>query len=212
MRLRWAQLKTTHLIDLTARLAERVRAYRPEIRTARNLFASAVLDESAEQWLAQSLPAFVRGYDYTALMAMPHLEGAAEPHRWLETLVARVADVPGALDRTVFELRSDLRRSDAFVYALAIEGAEDRPSTRVNPAALRTFTDDTGGYTAVVKDVGQLASETARIAEELNHQYLLGYATPRPAADGAYHSIRVRLKKEGYFVRSRRGYFASKEE
>jgi Ca-activated chloride channel family protein len=115
-----------------------------------------------------------------------------------------------ASDKTLFQLRSDVRRSDAFIYALAIEGAEERPSTRVNPEALRAFTDESGGYTAVVKDIAQLGSETARIAEELNHQYLIGYTAPR-APDGQFHSIRVRLKQDGYFVRSRRGYIAVKE-
>jgi VWFA-related protein len=115
-----------------------------------------------------------------------------------------------ASDKTLFQIRSDLRRSDSFVYALAIEGANDRPSSRVNPEALRAFTDETGGYTAVVRDIAQLAPETARIAEELNQQYLIGYATPR-APDGEYHSIRVRMKSDGYFVRSRRGYVASRD-
>jgi Ca-activated chloride channel family protein len=114
-----------------------------------------------------------------------------------------------ASDRTLFETRSLLRRGDAFIYALAIEGANDRPSTRVNPEALRAFTDDSGGYTAVIKDVSQLGQETDRIARELNHQYLIGYAAPRPP-DGQYHSIRVRLKTDGYFVRSRRGYIAAR--
>lgn len=115
-----------------------------------------------------------------------------------------------ASDKSLFQIRSDLRRSEAFVYALAIQGRDDRPSTRVNPEALRAFTDESGGYTAVVKDLAQLTDETARIANELNQQYLIGYVSPR-AADGEYHSIRVRMKDEGYLVRARRGYFAKKE-
>jgi VWFA-related protein len=115
-----------------------------------------------------------------------------------------------ASDRTLFDIRRDLRRSDAFIYALAIEGENDRPSTRVNPDTLRGITDESGGYTAVVRDAAQLGLETQRIAEELNHQYLIGYATPRPA-DGAYHSIRVRTTRDGLFVRARRGYVAMKE-
>lgn len=106
MHARWSRLKTQYLIDWTTELAQRVRAWRPEIMTARNLFAGAVLDEEAERWLAQSLPAFLESYDYVALMAMPFLEGAAEPEPWLRTLTARVAEIPGAMDRTVFELQT----------------------------------------------------------------------------------------------------------
>jgi VWFA-related protein len=116
-----------------------------------------------------------------------------------------------ASDKALFDVRREVRRSDAFVYALAIRGAEDRPSTQVNPEALRAVTDETGGYTAVVEDSTQLALETARIAQELNHQYLLGYAAPR-VADGKFHSIRVRLKENGYYVRSRRGYIATRDD
>ena len=37
-----------------------------------------------------------------------------------------------------------------------------------------------------------LRAATARIAEELNSQYVMAYASPR-ATDGKYHSIRVRV-------------------
>ena len=39
-----------------------------------------------------------------------------------------------------------------------------------------------------------LREATARIAEELNSQYVLGYTSPR-ATDGKYHSIRVRVTR-----------------
>ena len=45
----------------------------------------------------------------------------------------------------------------------------------------------------------------ARIAEELNSQYVMAYASPR-AADGKYHSIRVRVLRPGFKVRARNGY------
>lgn len=145
---------------------------------------------------------------YDALArAIPEL-GRRKHQRAALVVLSDGADT--ASDKTVYQLRGDLRRSDAFVYAIAIEGANERPSTRVSPDALRTFTDDTGGYTAVVKDTAQLGEETARIARELNEQYMIGYAAPRPP-DADYHSIRVRLKREGYFVRARRGYMAVRE-
>ena len=58
------------------------------------------------------------------------------------------------------------------------------------------------------QDVAQLGAETARIAEELNHQYLIGYAVPH-ASDGQYHSIRVRITGGEYRVRARNGYVAT---
>lgn len=108
------------------------------------------------------------------------------------------------------KLRSALRRSDAFVYAIAIDQPGRRPvSGRPDPYALREITDDSGGYTEIVRDSAELVEATARIAEELNSQYLLGYAAPRPS-DGAYHSIRVRPRDPVLKIRHRRGYIAER--
>ena len=82
-----------------------------------------------------------------------------------------------ASDRTLAQARDGLRRSDAFVYAIAIDStAEPRVSTRVNPEALREITGPSGGYTEVVKSYEDLGPATERIAQELNSQYTLGYA------------------------------------
>ena len=71
----------------------------------------------------------------------------------------------------VRDVRRLLRRSDAFVYAIAIDAPDTRPiNDRVNPFALREMTSESGGYTEVVHDSPELGPATARIAEELNHQ------------------------------------------
>lgn len=103
---RWGRNKTEYLIAWTGELETRVRKFRPEIKTARNLYAEVVLNPEAEDWFAQSLGRFLERYDYTAVMAMPYMEGAKNPERWLRGLVRRVGEIPGALDRTVFELQS----------------------------------------------------------------------------------------------------------
>src|SRR4029453_5369595 len=45
-----------------------------------------------------------------------------------------------ASDHSLFQALEDIRRSDALVYAIAIDSAEARESTRVNPEALREIT------------------------------------------------------------------------
>ena len=97
--------RTKALIDFTIELRERAQLWRPEIETARNLFAEPVLHPRSENWYAQSLPSFLLAYDEVALMAMPQLEGAGNSNRWLEDLTAKVA-AAGALDKTVFELQT----------------------------------------------------------------------------------------------------------
>jgi Ca-activated chloride channel family protein len=83
-----------------------------------------------------------------------------------------------------------------------------RRSDRVNAAALRELTDDSGGRTEIVRDGQDLDPATAGIAHELSQQYFLAY----PAAakkDGRWHDIRVEVRDRRYTVRSRRGYMAT---
>ena len=110
---------------------------------------------------------------------------------------------------TLREVRPALHRSDAFVYAIAIDSPDRQPiNTRVNPAALREITAESGGRTEIVQNSAQLDEAAARIAEELNSQYVLGYTPPR-GADGQFHSLRVRIAGSGDRVRARAGYVAT---
>jgi len=111
-----------------------------------------------------------------------------------------------ASDLTLHDLRPALIRSDAFVYAIAIDTpVSPAIGQRLNVNALNEITGQSGGRTEVVRSTADLGPATANIADELNHQYVLGYSSPHPG-DGKYHSIRVRVKGEGYKVRSRNGY------
>ena len=113
-----------------------------------------------------------------------------------------------ASDRTLHQALDTIRRSDAFVYAIAIDPPDARASTRVNPEALREITSLSGGYTEVVRSAADLGPATARIADELNKQYTLGYSSTRPP-DGSWRALRVRVRDQAeYSVRARRGYYA----
>ena len=57
--------------------------------------------------------------------------------------------------------------------------------------------------------MADLDAATARIAEELNSQYLLGFSSPK-GADGQYHSLRVAVTSGDYRVRARNGYVATR--
>jgi Ca-activated chloride channel homolog len=83
-----------------------------------------------------------------------------------------------------------------------------RSDERVNVAALRDMTDDSGGRTAIIRDPQDLDPATAGIADELSKQYYLAYTSPG-RKDGRWHSIRVEVKNRTYRVRSRKGYLAS---
>jgi VWFA-related protein len=114
-----------------------------------------------------------------------------------------------ASDAALREVRSALVRSDAFVYAIAVDPPAKRAiNETVNVSALNEITGGSGGNTELVHQTADLVAATARIADELNSQYVLGYYSPLPL-DGSYRSIRVRATNPEYRVRARRGYIAT---
>ena len=115
-----------------------------------------------------------------------------------------------ASDAALREVRSALVRSDAFVYAIAVDPPAKRAiNETVNIGALNEITGGNGGNTELVHQTTEIVDATARIADELNKQYVLGYHTVKPF-DGSYRSIRVRSTDPAYRVRSRRGYIADR--
>ena len=109
---------------------------------------------------------------------------------------------------TFKEVQAALRRSQAFVYAIAIDSPDRRAINHsVNPTTLREITNESGGRTEVVQSTRQIADAAASIAEELNHQYVMGF-TPAHPPDGKFHTLRVRTKNTAYKVQARRGYVA----
>jgi poly-beta-1,6-N-acetyl-D-glucosamine N-deacetylase len=105
-RLPTAREKTEVLIALSHEVKARVERHRPPVKTARNMYARVVLQPVSEDWFAQNLPLFLEAYDHTALMAMPWMEEAGNPDRWLMELADSVAAVPGGREGVVFELQS----------------------------------------------------------------------------------------------------------
>lgn len=143
---------------------------------------------------------------YDAIIAGLPLMERRDRQRAAIVVVSDGADT--ASDATVREARTALLRSDAFVYAIAIDSPDRQPiNTRVNAEALREITSQSGGLTQIVHDAAGLDAATRTIAEELNSQYLIGYSSTR-GADGQFHSIRVRVRGGEYRVRARNGYVA----
>ena len=84
-----------------------------------------------------------------------------------------------------------------------------RSDDRVNVAALRDITDDSGGRTEIIRSPRDLDPATAGIADELSKQYYLGYSAGGER-DGRWHTIRVEVRNPSFQVRARRGYVATR--
>lgn len=115
---RWSRKKTEFLVDFTLELADQADHYRMkdgiELETARNLYAETILDPASERWFAQDPQAFSEAYNFTAVMAMPYMEGAENADSWLENL-ARLSleEVPSS--RLLFELQATDWRTQEHV-------------------------------------------------------------------------------------------------
>lgn len=133
--------------------------------------------------------------------ALPLFEERQHPRAAI-LLVSDGADT--ASDTTPAELKQKLVRSDVFLYAIGINSIDAKNSTRINPFTLNELTSQGGGYTEIISSAADLGPATERIADELNHQYMIGY-TPLTRADGKYHTVRVRVTNDTYKVRARRG-------
>jgi VWFA-related protein len=78
---------------------------------------------------------------------------------------------------------------------------------RLNVAALRDITDESGGRTEIVRYPRDVDPATSGIADELSRQYYLGYSS-QGRKDGQWHTIRVELRDGHDLVRARKGYVA----
>lgn len=135
----WSRYKSRFMTDFTLELADRVRAVRgPQIKTARNIFAMPVLEPDSSQWFGQNLEEFIDSYDWTAVMAMPLMEGVPlkESNRWLHKLVAEVNRHPQGRSKVLFELQAldwskegehipiPEKRLAEWMYQLQLSGAK----------------------------------------------------------------------------------------
>jgi Ca-activated chloride channel homolog len=113
-------------------------------------------------------------------------------------------------------------REDVMVYGVALHSRPAPgafgPRAGANLAAmladnmpdpgLGKLAEDTGGGYTEIRPRDDLATEFARIADELHQQYLLGFAPV--SKDGKVHDIDVRLNQKDLKARARRSYRAPK--
>jgi hypothetical protein len=93
-------------------------------------------------------------------------------------------------------------KSDAALYAIGL-GPDPQ---LMNLPLLETLTAGSGGYVELPGRAADLSASVARICDELQSQYLLGF---EPAhSDGKVHPITVTVKNRGLKVRARAGYVA----
>lgn len=100
---------------------------------------------------------------------------------------------------------------DVMVYAISLKTQyrdfRGRNVTSVLDDWLPLLAKETGGGYFELDRGADLAATFARVAEELHHQYWLGFDAT--VLDGGTHEITVKVKGEGLTARARRSYLAS---
>jgi Ca-activated chloride channel family protein len=100
-----------------------------------------------------------------------------------------------------------VRSGSVSIYSIAFMGGyrPGSPNALKARAFLQQVADMTGGQVFTPQSSSDLAGIYRKILDELESQYVLGYASPG-APDGKYRKLRVEVKRKGLKVRHRTGY------
>ena len=103
-----------------------------------------------------------------------------------------------------------LRRSGALVYAVSLrEGAKGERLGASWP--LLALARDTGARALSVASPDALPALYAEIGEEVRHLHRIGYVSSDDRRDGRWRSVSVRVLSRDARVRTRSGYYTSRE-
>jgi VWFA-related protein len=86
----------------------------------------------------------------------------------------------------------------------------DMDAVKTRTDSLLTLADATDGVSVV--NTNDISGGIKRVVSDLTSYYLIGYSSTNSKLDGRYRAIKVRSKRPGVDVRSRRGYKAPTEE
>lgn len=127
-------------------------------------------------------------------------------------------------------LKDEMKRAedtDTMVYTIGMEGLapmqaqrgmqgfggrgfaprrRDDPMLQKPDEGMAKIAEATGGGYFELTSAGSLLGQFDRVADELHHQYALGFAPQK--LDGKLHDLTVKVTKPGFTVRARKRYLA----
>ncbi len=123
-------------------------------------------------------------------------------------------DRPGST--VTFEYALDqARRAGVMVYSIGLGrylwAAYDLLGERSAQQILTRLANETGGAPFFATRAGQLKRAYSQVAEELQHQYGLGYVSKNESRDGAWRRIRVSVNGGRGTAYHRPGYYAPED-
>jgi Ca-activated chloride channel family protein len=111
------------------------------------------------------------------------------------------------------EIKSLVKEADVQIYGIGIfDASPSTPEEKAGPVVLSEITDVTGGRTFTIDNPNELADVATKIGIELRNQYVLGYRPTKPARDGKWRKIKVKLNPPKglppLHVYAKTGYYA----
>jgi Ca-activated chloride channel family protein len=148
-------------------------------------------------------------YDGVAV-ALEHIKAATASRKALIV----ISDGDDNASHTSFPvLLKQAETSNTQIYALGV--FDEMFSGPHSGSVLKRLSKATGGKTYFPDSATQIAGICKQIAQNLRHQYTIGYVSNNPTAGGKYHSIRVTaIAASGgkLYVSTRAGYSVATEQ
>jgi Ca-activated chloride channel family protein len=141
-------------------------------------------------------------------VALAHLKKASREKRVL-IVVSDGGD--NASHHKLQRVLKDAERSDVIIYTI---GLFDESDADQNPGVLKKLAHATGGEAFLPSGSSEVVPICEGIAEDIRHQYTIGYVPSNQKLDDTYRTIRVTATRPHggkVFVRTRAGYLATPE-
>ena len=157
---------------------------------------------------------------YTALDELKKIRQQEEGEARRQALVVLSDGVDTASGLSFDDLLTSVRRDGVPIYPIAprpsktIQAHREAAfgeSTHEQDFELRKLAAETGGRAFFPVVLHELAGVYGDIAEELTHQYALGYESSNANRDGAFRRIALRIAVPGARWRTRSGYLAARQ-
>jgi len=105
-------------------------------------------------------------------------------------------------------VRTRAEREGFMVYAVGHVAPDGAPGARGVPLSgqIRALATDSGGGYRSFAERDNAAAALSEVADELHHQYLIGFSST--ALDGKVHRLEIRAKRGGMTVQARKSYLA----
>jgi len=116
---------------------------------------------------------------------------------------------------TLKDIRNLLKESDVSIYCIGIEESGYGKLALSGSNTLDEMARISGGQAFFPRGKAEMDDSFVHIANELRHQYSIGYKPNNFKSDGSWHRVKVKVNGQRglpkLFVRTREGYFAVDE-